>query len=169
MLISDKLTEMMNAQIGHELGASNQYLQIAAYFDDQVLPATTRFFFRQSEEEREHAMKFLHYILEAGGKLALPAIPAAPADISSAEEAVKLALEWEMEVTDQINALMDQAIKENDHIAQEFLRWFVSEQLEEVSTMDSLLTVVRRAGDQLMFFEQYIQERGHPEDQGSEQ
>ncbi len=158
MLISDKLTEMINSQIGHELEASNIYLQIAAFFDGEVLPVTAQFFFRQSQEERDHAMKMLRYILDAGGKLAVPAIPAAPTDVDSAEGAFRFALEWELTVTGKINALMDQALEENDHIAQDFLRWFVTEQLEEVSTMDSLLKVTQRVGANLEFLEQYIKD-----------
>ena len=158
MLISNKLTEMINSQIGHEFEASNIYLQIAAFFDSEVLPATAQFFFRQSQEERDHAMKMLRYILDAGGKLAIPAIPAAPTDVDSAEGALKLALEWELVVTGKINALMDQALEENDHIAQDFLRWFVTEQLEEVSTMESLLKVTRRIGANLEFLEHYVRE-----------
>jgi ferritin len=163
MLISEALNQAMNAQIGSELGASNQYLKIASYFDSETLPELAEFFFRQSEEEREHALKFVRYILDAGGEVEIPAIGAAPAVIESAEAAGKLALEWELEVTKQINDLMDMAIKERDHIAQEFLGWFVNEQLEEVSTMDALLSVIRRSGEgQLQFVEEYLVRRGDP-------
>ncbi len=162
MLISKALNKAMNEQIGSELGASNQYIKIASYFDSEQLPELSAFFFRQSDEERMHAMKFVHYILEAGGEVDIPAIGATTKEINSAEVAVQLALDWEMEVTRQINALMDLAIKESDHIAQNFLRWFVDEQLEEVSTMDELLGVVRRAGDQLLFVEDYVVRRGNP-------
>jgi ferritin len=163
MLISETLNKAMNQQIGNELEASNQYLLIASYFDNEVLPELAAFFFRQSDEERMHALKFLHYVLEAGGKVEIPAIEAAAAKIDSAEAAVKMALDWEIEVTGMINNLMDMAIKENDHIAQDFLRWFVTEQLEEVSTMDELLSIVRRAGDdRLLFVEQYLARRGDP-------
>ncbi len=162
MLISEQLVEAFNRQVGSELGASNQYLHVAAYFEAEVFPATAAFFYRQSDEEREHAMKFVHYLGETGGKLAIPDIPAPPTQITSAEQAVALCLEWEQEVTNQINALMDTAIEEKDYMAQEFLRWFVTEQLEEVGTMDALLTVVRRAGDNLMMLERYIQEFGDP-------
>jgi ferritin len=90
-------------------------------------------------------------------------VAAAKADLGSAETAVKLSLEWEMEVTRQINALMDLAIQESDHIAQDFLRWFVTEQLEEVSTMDELLSVIRRAGTGgLLFVEDYLARRPDP-------
>ena len=164
MLIGEKLNGMMNAQIGNELGASNQYLMIAAFFDAQAMPAATQFFIRQAEEEREHALKFYHFILEAGGTVQIPDIAAPEAGIGSAVDAIQKALDWEMEVTGQINAIMAQAIEENNFIAQEFMRWFVSEQLEEVSTMDTLLTVAKRAGDQLHFLEQHIAQTGHPED-----
>ena len=87
MLIGEKLNEAMNAQIGSELGASNQYLQIAAYFDSENLPVLAALFFRQAEEEREHAMKFVRYILETGGAVAIPAIEQPPHDIGSAEKA----------------------------------------------------------------------------------
>ncbi len=162
MLISEKLSEAMNAQVGSELSASNQYLQIAAYFESEALPELAAFFYRQSDEERAHALKFAHYIVEAGGKLAVPDIEAPPHTIGSAEQGAKMALEWEMEVTHQINELINMAIQEHDHIAQQFLRWFADEQLEEVSTMDELLGVIRRAGDQLLFVEQYVSRRGDP-------
>lgn len=162
MLISDKLNQAMNAQVGSELGASNQYLQIAAYFQREFLPELAAFFHRQSDEERAHALKFVHYIVEAGGALAVPEIPEPPHQIESAEAAAKMALDWELAVTKQINSLIDMAIQENDHIAQQFLRWFADEQLEEVATMDELLGVIRRAGDQLLFVEQYIARRGDP-------
>jgi ferritin len=162
MLISDKLNQAMNAQVGSELGASHQYLQIAAYFEREFLPELADFFYRQSDEERLHALKFVHYIVEAGGSLAIPEVPAPAFKLDSAEAAAKLALEWELEVTNQINQLIDMAIKENDHIAQQFLRWFATEQLEEVATMDELLGVIRRAGAQLLFVEQYIARRGDP-------
>ncbi len=166
MLISKELNAAMNKQIGSELGASNQYIKIASYFDSEQLPELSAFFFRQSDEERIHAMKIVHYILEAGGAVDIPAIDATTSKIDSAETAVKLALDWELEVTKQINALMDLAIKENDHIAQSFLRWFVDEQLEEVSTMDELLGVVRRAKDQLLFVEDFVVRRGDPHAEG---
>jgi ferritin len=162
MLISETLNEAMNEQIGSELGASNQYLKIASYFDNDNLPELAGFFFRQSEEEREHAMRFLRYILDAGGDVQIPAISAAPSSIGSAAEAAQMALDWELQVTKQINGLMDMAIEENDHIAQDFLRWFVEEQLEEVSTMDEMVGVIRRAGDQLLLVEDYVARRPDP-------
>lgn len=156
MLISKELEQEINAQIGREFGASLQYVNIAAYFDADDLPNLAAFFYRQADEERMHAMKFAHYILDAGGQVRIPSIEGPKHGFASAEEAANLALEWEVEVTNQINALMDLAIEQNDHIAQDFLRWFVNEQLEEVSTMQTLLSIVRRAKDNLLFADDYL-------------
>jgi ferritin len=160
VLISDKLLVEINKQIGRELGASNQYLNIAAYFDAETLPELASFFYRQSVEEREHALKFAKFIVEAGGRVAVPAVEAARADMASAEAAVKLSVDWEMEVTRQINALLDLALQEKDRLAMGILNWFVAEQLEEVSSMEALLAVVRRAGPSgLLFVEDYLARR----------
>lgn len=147
MLISQSMNEQMNVQIGHEFGASLQYVNIAAYFDDAGLPVLTQHFFRQADEEREHAMKFVRYILDAGGHVAIPAVPAPRHAFASAEEAVSLALEWEYTVTKQINALLERASSERDYVAHDFLEWFAREQLEEVSSTDTLLKMIRRSGE----------------------
>jgi ferritin len=84
---------------------------------------------------------------ETGGRVAIPEVPAPRAGFKSAEEAVELSLNWEKKVTDQINGLMDLAIRQKDHLSHNFLEWFVNEQLEEVSSMDHLLSLIRRAGE----------------------
>jgi len=163
MKMSDKLAEAMNAQIGRELGASNQYLALATYFERQMLPKLAAFFYRQAAEEHEHAMKFVHFISGVGGRVVLPAVEAPRHDIASAEMAAQLSLDWENEVTRQIHSLMDQAVRENDYLAQDFLRWFISEQLEEVTTMETLLKVIQRAGPNgLLFVESYVAGLGDP-------
>ena len=164
MLISKELEAAINQQVANEFGASLQYVSIAAFFDSQDMPEAAAFFFRQAEEENAHAMKFVHYVLETGGQLKIAAIPATKYDFVSAEEAVKAALDWEIEVTGQINALMGIAVEKKDYIGQAFLQWFVSEQLEEISTMSTLLSVTRRAKDNMFYLEEYIARTGHPED-----
>lgn len=156
MLISPELTNAINAQIGREFGASLQYVSIASYFDTENLPQLSAFFFRQAEEEKMHAMKFVNYLNEAGGQVRIPAIEATRFDFASAEDAVQAALNWEMDVTRHINDLMEIAVTQKDFIAQQFLQWFVAEQLEEVSSMSTLLGVVRRAGPQMLFVEDYL-------------
>ena len=157
MLIGKELTQAINEQIGHELAASHQYVAIAAYFDGLALKRLAKMFYRQGEEEREHAIKFAHYVVEAGGNLEIPTIPAPKAIFKSVEEAVQLSLDWELEVTRRINGLMDIAVSQKDYLGQDFLRWFVTEQLEEVSTMQNLLQVVKTAGERnLIMLEAYI-------------
>lgn len=157
MLISPELTQVINQQIGNEFGASMQYICIANYFEQQSLKLIAKLFFEQAKEENEHAMKFVHYIVDTGGELRIPAIAAPKPAFSSAEKAVEAALDWEKEVTNQITALMAQAMEEKDYLAQNFLRWFIDEQLEEINKMQDLLNVVRRAGEKnLMMVEAYL-------------
>ncbi len=164
MLISSAMNAAINEQVGNELSASNQYVQIAAYFDGEGLPTLAKHFYRQASEERDHAMRFVKYIMDAGGELAIPEIPAPTTKFSSAASAVELALSSEMKVTKQINGIVDLAISESDHLAKNALDWFVAEQREEVSSMDNLLRMVKRAGEANMFFiEQYLMQGGGEE------
>ena len=157
MLISKEMNGALNEQIGHEFAAMLQYVAIATYFDGEGLPRLAQHFYRQAEEEKTHAMRFVHYVVEAGGEVGIPAIPAVKSGFRSAEEAVKLSLERELTVTQQINALTDRAIKENDHATRNMLQWFVTEQVEEVSSMETLLRLVKRAGESgLLFVESYL-------------
>lgn len=157
MLISRELNAAFNTQIGRELGASHQYVNMAAYFDDRALKMLAELFYKQGDEERAHAMKFVRYLTEVDGDVAIPAIEAPQTAFASAEEAVQKAYDWELEVTRHIYDLMDQAIAERDHAAQEFLRWFVSEQVEEVHKMENLLKVVKLVGERnVIMVEAYL-------------
>ncbi|MGD2115528.1 MAG: ferritin [Acidobacteriota bacterium] len=157
MLSSEKLIAAFNEQVGNELGASHQYLSIASYFDRENLPQLSEFFLLQAEEEREHALKFVHFINDIDGVLRIPEIEAPKSEYASASEAVGLALEWEHEVTEQIYRLVEVAREERHLIAQRFLDWFVTEQLEEVNTMSTLLGIIERAGeDGLLHVEDYL-------------
>ncbi len=167
MLISQKVNDAINAQIGREFGAFLQYVAVAAHFDGQSLAQLAKHFSRQAEEERDHAMRFIKYLSDAGASVVIPSVAAPKSAFSTAEEAVKLSLDWEQEVTRQIHAILDLALKENDHTTQQFLQWFVEEQLEEVSSMDKLLSVVRRAGeDGLLLVEEYLaREKGEGDEE----
>jgi ferritin len=161
MLIGNRMADAINIQIGNEFGASLQYVAIAAYFGTDSLPELAAHFNRQALEERDHAMKLLNYLVDAGAEVVIPATPAPKSKFSSTEEAVQLSLDWEITVTKQINGLVDLAIKESDHLTREFLQWFVTEQLEEVSSMETLLKIVRRAGPNgLLFVEDYLARKG---------
>ncbi|HWX22908.1 MAG TPA: ferritin [Candidatus Binatia bacterium] len=157
MLISNKMNAAINQQIGNEFGASLQYVAIASRFAGEGLNALAGHFYLQAEEERDHAMRFVRFLSDAGGKVEIPTIPAPRTNFKNAADAVRLALNHEMNVTSQINGLVDLALKESDHISRDMLSWFVKEQLEEVSSMDNLLKVVQRAGESnLIHVEDYI-------------
>lgn len=156
-LISAKVAAAINAQIGLEFLASLQYEAISAWFRLEGLPRLQAHFTRQAEEERVHAHRFMKFLLDAGRGLDLPAIPAPRCKFKSAEEAVQLALDHELKVTDSIKALLNLADKENDRFTQNSLQWFIQEQLEEVSSADELLQIVSRAGDGgLLFVEHFL-------------
>jgi bacterioferritin B len=157
VLISRELASAFNDQIGHEFGASMQYVSIAAHFQQRNLQLLAKLFFKQADEEKEHAMKFVKYLLDTKAELKIPAIPAPTPTFASAEAAVAAALKWEQDVTRQITALMDLAIKQEDYLAQSFLQWFIDEQLEEVVKMDRLLSVIQQSGERnLLMVEAYL-------------
>ena len=161
MLASQKIIDAFNTQIGNELGASNQYVAIASYFANEDLEQLSQFFFRQAEEERQHAMKFVKFILDVDGRVRIPQVAAPKSDFGAAAEAVQLSLDWEREVTQQIYDLVELCQADRNHIAMRFLDWFVEEQLEEVSLMSTLLGVVKRAGeDNLLYVEEYLSRHG---------
>jgi len=145
MLTSKKVVSAINEQIGYEFSASLQYYAIGAHFATEALPQLSQHFFKQAEEEKGHALRFMKYIVDVGGRVEIPAIDAPKARFRTAEEAVKLSLDQEIHVTNQINGLVELARKENDYITINFLQWFLTEQLEEVSSMDNLLKIVQRA------------------------
>jgi len=156
-LISPKVAAAINQQIGLEFLASLQYEAIAAWFKLSGLPRLAAHFAVQAAEERAHAHRFIKFLLDAGTPLALPGIPAPQCDFKSAEAAVRLALDHELKVTDAINRLFDLAEKAGDRFTTSSLQWFIQEQLEEVSSADELLQMVRRAGDGgLLFIEHFL-------------
>ncbi len=160
---SETLTRGMNEQIGNEMYASMKYVALGSYFAVERLPQLSEFFFRQAEEERDHALKFVHFLIDVGAPIEIPSIPAPKSQIDSAEEAVALALESEKEVTRQIEALLETALDDRHRLAEGLLDWFVNEQLEEVNTMETLLKIVQRAGEGgLLYVEEYLARTGGP-------
>jgi ferritin len=156
-LISRKVAAAINAQIGMEFFASLQYEAIAAWFKLEGLPKLSAHFAAQAGEERDHAHRFIGYLVETGTALDLPAIDAPKCGFKNPVQAVQLALDHELKVTDSIKALLDLAEREHDRFTQNSLQWFITEQLEELSSTEELLQIVKRAGDGgLLFVEHYL-------------
>ena len=156
MLISNSINAAFNAQVGHELSNSNQYVAVAAWFDGESLKGLAKMFYKQAEEERMHALKFVEFILDAGGHVEIPAIPATQNTFASAQAAAQLALDVEVQTTALINDLLTQAIAEKNYAAQNFLQWFVNEQVEEMASATTNLDILQKAGPNVLMVEAYL-------------
>jgi bacterioferritin B len=148
--------EGLNEQVGHEFAASQQYIAIAVHYDAQTLPRLAAHFYRQAVEERNHAMMIVQYLLDADERVAIPGVAEPQVEFANVVEPVRLALEQEKRVTEQISDLAKLARSEGDLVGEQFLHWFLQEQREEVSSMGALLTVVERSKDNVMLIEDFL-------------
>jgi ferritin len=146
----------LNEQVGHEFAASQQYVAIAVHYDALTLPRLAAHFYRQAVEERNHAMMIVQYLLDAEERVGIPGVPGPETTFADVVEPVRLALEQERRVTDQIKELAQLARREGDLVGEQFLHWFLQEQREEVASMAALLTVVERSRDNVMLIEDYL-------------
>ena len=146
----------LNEQVGYEFAASQQYVAIAVHYDAETLPRLAAHFYRQAVEERNHAMMIVQYLLDADERIAIPGVAAPRTEFADVVEPVRLALEQEKRVTEQISELAKLARSEGDLVGEQFLHWFLQEQREEVSSMSALLAVVERSRDNVMLIEDYL-------------
>jgi ferritin len=137
-MLSQALTQQLQTQIGYELSASQTYLGMAAYLHTQNLEGWAAFFERQSTEEREHALKIFHFLLETGVEVKLSAIPEVSTTFKSVLEVVSVSLEYEQKVSKAFRDMAATAIKEGDFTGFQFLQWFLEEQIEEEATFERL-------------------------------
>lgn len=156
VMIKPALIEPLNLQIRHEFTNMFGYLAISVYFDNEGLPELAAFFYRQAEDERLHAMKFINFLLSVGNLPTIPSIPELRNNFMNATEAVQFSLDQEMKTTTQINDLVSVAVAEGDHTTNLFLQWFVTEQVEEVDTMTKLLQTIKYAGGNLLWVEDFV-------------
>jgi ferritin len=152
-----KFTDALNTQLAAEFAASQQYVAIAVYYDGETLPQLAQHFYRQAVEERNHAMIIIQYLLDAQKPVTIPDVAAPRTEFGDHLEPVRLALEQERTVTDKIEALAQLARAEGDLVGEQFLAWFLKEQLEEMSSMADLLTTVERAmATSILLAEDYL-------------
>jgi ferritin len=159
--------DRLNEQIGHEFGASQQYVAAAVYYDSETLPRLAAFFYAQALEERNHAMMMVQYLLDAGVDPVIPGTQAPRCSFADIVEPVSVALDQERRVSDQINGLAGVAREQGDYASEQFMQWFIKEQVEEVATMSDLLRVVERSRENPMFAEDFLA-REHPEAEGED-
>jgi ferritin len=148
--------DAVNEQIANEFGAAMQYIGAAVYYDAETLPRLAGFFYRQALEEREHAMMMIQYLLDTDEEVKTPDIESKQTRFDDGVAPVRMALEQEKRVGEEIYALFELAREKKDYRGEQFMQWFVKEQVEEVALMNDLLNVVERAKDNLLLAEDYI-------------
>ena len=159
---ADRFVDQLNAQIGNELAAHNQYLACAVHYDALTMPRMAAFFYGQALEERGHAMMMLQYLLDTDADVVIPGVAAPQPTFDDVVAPVELALDQERRVTEQINALVRIAREESDFASEQFMQWFIKEQVEEIATMNDLLAVVKRAQGDLEDIEEYVAREQSP-------
>ena len=146
----------LNEQISNEFAASQQYVGAAVYYDAETLPRLATFFYRQALEEREHAMMMIQYLLDTDEEVHIPDIRSQETRYEDGSAPVRMALEQEKRVGEEIYALFELARETRDYRAEQFMQWFVKEQVEEVALMSDLLNVVERSRENLLLAEDFI-------------
>lgn len=151
-----RFATLLQEQVGHEFAASQQYIAIAVWFDAHDLPRLAAHFYRQSVEERNHAMMMVRWMLDRDLPVTIPGIPDLKVGFSDVVEPLELALSQEKTVTGQIEKLFATARAESDFLGEQFMLWFLAEQVEEVASMNTLVTVARRAGSDWFQIETFL-------------
>jgi bacterioferritin B len=166
--MADKgFAEALNDQIANEFGASMQYVGAAVYYDNETLPRLAAFFYRQALEERDHAMMMVQYLIDTDQEVRIPDITSQQTRFDDAVSPVRMSLEQEKRVGEEINALFKLARDTDEFRAEQFMQWFVKEQVEEVALMSDLLNVVERSRDNLPLVEDYLA-REQPGEDGAD-
>jgi ferritin len=151
-----KFHRLMLEQIRVEFTASQQYTAIAVHFDSADLPQLAKHFYAQSLDERNHAMMLVQYLIDRDVEVEIPGTDAVRNAFSTPTEALRLALEQERAVTEQISRLAAVARDEGDYLGEQFMQWFLKEQVEEVALMTTLVRVSERAGADLFHLEDFV-------------
>ncbi|MBB4661489.1 ferritin [Conexibacter arvalis] len=162
-----RFVERLNEQIANEFAASQQYVANAVYYDGETLPRLAAFFYAQAVEERNHAMMMVQYLLDLDADVAIPGVAGPETAFSDVVAPVALALEQEKRVSDQIAALVGVAREDGDFQSEQFMQWFLKEQVEEVASMSDLLTIAERLVDRPMDIEDWLA-REQPGDAGDD-
>ncbi len=157
---AERFVDALEAQIAREFGASRQYLAVAIWYEDRTFPRLAGLFYAQALEERGHALMMVKYLLDSGVRPKVPGTKEPQGDFADFVEPISVALEQERKVTEQISDLARIARDENDYVSEQFIQWFLKEQVEEVDLFSSLLDVAERSRERPMDVEQYIVREG---------
>ena len=157
---SERFIEALQEQIGREFAAAHQYTAIGTHYDGQTFPRLARFFHRQADEERAHAMRMVNYLVESGVPVDFGSVPAPVTSFEDHVAPIQLALEQEKSVTVSISKLFEIARDTRDFASESFMQWFVDEQVEEEATVGDLLEVAERVREFPMMLEEFLAREG---------
>jgi ferritin len=163
---AERFVQALNDQVANEFAASHQYVAIGAHYESQTLPQLARFFYAQAVEERGHAMMMIKYLLDTNSKVSLREVASPTTTFSDHIAPIRMALEQERNVSTQISELFAVARDAHDYLSEQFVQWFLKEQVEEEATMTEILDVAERVRDFPMTLEEYIARENPGGDQG---
>jgi ferritin len=146
-MLSKKMLDALNEQINFELSSAYVYLSMATHFDAANLSGFANWMKVQYQEETEHAMKFYGHVYDRGGAVTLKAIAQPPTKFKNPIDVFKQVLEHEKKVTASIHEIYALAAKENDYATQNFLQWFINEQVEEEKNAAEIIETLKISGE----------------------
>jgi bacterioferritin B len=154
--MTSKFHQGLQEQVRNEFTASQQYVALAVWFDGEDLPQLAKHFYRHALEERNHAMMIVQYLLDNDVQPTITGVGEVRNTFKETVELIELALNQERRVTDEVIALARSARDEDDYKGEQFMQWFLKEQVEEVAQMTTLLNVVKRANGNLFDVENFL-------------
>jgi ferritin len=146
--LSKTIEEALNAQMTKEAHAAQIYLSLGAWADNHAFGGVSNFLFRHAQEERNHMMKILEYILKRGGKVTVTAIPGPIPDPKNLQECFESVFKQEVDNTASIYKVVKLSLTEEDWATWNFMQWFVKEQTEEETLAIELLDKIKVAGNE---------------------
>ncbi|EGD54139.1 ferritin [Gordonia neofelifaecis] len=149
--------QLLHDQISNEFSASQQYIALAVYYDNHDMPQLAKHFYAQSVEERNHAMMIIQYFLDRDIDVKVPAAAAPITEFDDYQGPIELALQQEKVVTQQIVDLAKTARDSGDYLGEQFMQWFLKEQVEEVATITTLQTIADRANGNIFDLENFVE------------
>ena len=151
-MLTKKVEEICNRQIEREGYSSNLYLAMASWAENKGLPGIAGWLYAQSEEEKMHMLKFIRFVNERGGTALIPAFKQPPVKFKGAHEMFAEVLKHEQFISASINEVLATAIAENDYATTNWIQWFVTEQVEEESSVQLIIDKLALAGEHGLYF-----------------
>jgi len=167
-MLSKTIEKALNNQIEVEASSSQFYLAMASWAETEGFNGAARFLYRHSDEERDHMLKLIKYVNERGGKAEIPSLGKPPKKFDSLSSIFKSLLDHEVKVSEQINGVVEQCLKEKDYTTHNFMQWYVSEQIEEEALARTILDKINLIGNDkggLYLFDRDVEGlAGHPKE-----